>query len=204
MIRNIDGVEYYSQFLQDYFLNLEIFKNKKDGSFVEFGAYDGITHSNSYFFEKTLNWHGICIEPTPDSFSLLKKNRGCDCVWGAVTANNEHSIELWQSIGTNKVNSCIKGSPGNALTKYGEFITVPAYNINSILRSRDLFDLDYMSIDIEGNEIDIVKSIDLDTFRIKAITVENLDNNRLSYDYLLQNGYKYYHRIFIDDLFIRI
>ena len=59
-------------------------------------------------------------------------------------------------------------------------------------------------IDIEGDEIDIVKSIDLKTYKIKVITVENNDNSKDIYDYMLKNGYRYFNRLFIDDLFIRI
>ena len=53
-----------------------MFKNKKNGFFIEAGAYDGEVYSNSLLFEKKLNWTGLLVEPNPDNFkSLLSKNR---------------------------------------------------------------------------------------------------------------------------------
>ena len=70
---------YYSQYGQDKFIHETFFSNKRDGTFVEIGASDGFFISNTYFFEKNLNWKGICIEPNPKLFSSLKKNRNCIC-----------------------------------------------------------------------------------------------------------------------------
>ena len=54
---------------------------KRDGFFVDIGAANGIIHSNSYVFEKDLNWKGICVEPNPTSraYPLLIRNRSCFC-----------------------------------------------------------------------------------------------------------------------------
>ena len=70
---------YFSQHGQDKFLNEQIFKGKKSGIFLEVGAHDGISFSNTYFFEKNLNWKGICIEPIPEVFKELERNRRCVC-----------------------------------------------------------------------------------------------------------------------------
>lgn len=51
--------QYFSQFEQDKFLNEKFFKNKKNGVFIDIGAHNGINLSNTYFFEKKLNWRGI-------------------------------------------------------------------------------------------------------------------------------------------------
>ena len=66
---------YYSQCQEDIFLNEHIFKNKQNGIYIELCALDGVLYSNTKFFEDTLNWTGILIEPHPDKFILLKKNR---------------------------------------------------------------------------------------------------------------------------------
>ena len=57
--------QYYSQFKQDQFLNEVLFNNKKNGFFIDIGAHDGVTISNTLFFEKQNDWKGICIEPNP-------------------------------------------------------------------------------------------------------------------------------------------
>ena len=59
---------YYSQCQEDIYLNENIFKNKKNGVYIELGALDGILYSNTKFFEDSLNWKGILIEPHPEKF----------------------------------------------------------------------------------------------------------------------------------------
>ena len=54
----------------------KLFKNKKNGFFIEAGAYDGEVYSNTLNFEMSLNWTGLLVEPNPDAFEeLLTKNR---------------------------------------------------------------------------------------------------------------------------------
>ena len=66
--------KYFSQWGQDKIID-QILKGKKKGVYIDIGAHDGITFSNSYFFEKYRNWTGICIEPNPNVFKKLVLNR---------------------------------------------------------------------------------------------------------------------------------
>ena len=66
---------YYSQCGEDAFLNNNFFKNRKNGTYIELGALDGVLYSNTKFFQDTLNWSGVLIEPHPHKFKLLEKNR---------------------------------------------------------------------------------------------------------------------------------
>ena len=54
---------------------LKKYLNFKNGFFIECGANDGVNQSNTWYFEKKLNWRGILIEPVPNLFKELKKNR---------------------------------------------------------------------------------------------------------------------------------
>ncbi|MFW6285889.1 MAG: hypothetical protein ACOC16_01835 [Nanoarchaeota archaeon] len=69
--------EYHSQIYQDKFIHKNIFKEFNKNLFIDTGAFDEIEYSNTYSFEKHLNWSGVCIEPIPKYFELLKKNRTC-------------------------------------------------------------------------------------------------------------------------------
>ena len=69
-------MNFYSQLKQDKYLYDNFFNSKKNnGFFLEIGADDGIRFSNSYFFEKHLNWDGICIEASPTRYKELVNNR---------------------------------------------------------------------------------------------------------------------------------
>src|SRR4051812_7676853 len=81
-------MNYQSQCKQDKFVNEVIFNNKRNGVFVDIGANDGITFSNSYFFEKQLGWTGLCVEPLESTFQKLKAVRSCKLVNGCAASFN--------------------------------------------------------------------------------------------------------------------
>ena len=68
-------MKYYGQLELDKVLYETFFKDKRDGFFVECGAYDGVDESTCKFFEETMGWKGLNIEPVPYTFERLIKNR---------------------------------------------------------------------------------------------------------------------------------
>ena len=77
--------KYTSQAGQDKMIKKNFFDGKKNGFFIEIGAYDGISGSNCYHFERFLNWDGIAIEPSNIQFEKLKKNRKCKVLNNAIS-----------------------------------------------------------------------------------------------------------------------
>ena len=77
--------KYTSQAGQDKMIKKNFFEGKKNGFFIEIGAYDGITGSNCYHFERFLNWDGIAIEPSNVQFEKLKRNRKCKVLNNAIS-----------------------------------------------------------------------------------------------------------------------
>ena len=69
-------MEYKSQHKQDEFI-VNYFKEKRNGVFVDIGAHDGITLSNTYILEKEYGWTGICIEPMEHEYKKLEACRSC-------------------------------------------------------------------------------------------------------------------------------
>src|SRR5262245_35540374 len=81
-------MNYVSQCRQDQVLCEIIFPGKIGGRFLDIGANDGITYSNTYCMEKSLGWTGICVEPLPDTFAKLSSCRNCileNCAVGSST-----------------------------------------------------------------------------------------------------------------------
>ena len=76
---------YYSQNGQDVFLDESVFRGQEKGVFIDIGANDGVSLSNSYFFENDRGWTGVCVEPQPDKFESLQKARTSLCIQGCVT-----------------------------------------------------------------------------------------------------------------------
>lgn len=174
---------YYSQHGQDKYVHETFFQDKDDGIFVEIGAYDGITISNTYFFEKQLGWEGICIEPHPDSFQALKANCNCICIKGAI-GGVRGVAEFCAIIGgpmvlsgivshydprhVERINREVRES--NSTTK---LIEVEVYPLVDLLNAYGIYHIDFLSIDTEGGELEILKAIDFNSVAIEVITVEN-------------------------------
>jgi len=163
---------YYSQCGQDKYLNETIFKGKKNGVFVEIGAHDGISYSNSYYFEKYLNWTGICIEPHPQRFQELKENRTCHCYQGCVSDTKGIAqflmvmgypemlsglIDKYDKRHLARISKEIKQRGGSK-----QLIEVKCIQFNELMKKYNTNSVDFVSIDTEGGEEEILKSIDFE------------------------------------------
>ena len=207
-------MKFYSQYNQDKWLYETYFKDKKNGVFLEIGADDGIDKSNTKFFEDTLNWTGMCIEPSPDRFKLLELNRQCVCENVAIS-NTVGSVEFLDISGWGKGLSGIvdKYDPKHKNriqrelkhkdNKGHKYIKVKTEKISNLLHKHNIKDIDFCTIDTEGGEFDIIKSFDLDNCNIKVFVIENNYNQVNIKNYLESKGYKYVTKLKIDDVFVK-
>lgn len=205
---------YFSQFGQDEFLHKYVFKDKRIGFFVDIGAHDGISYSNTYFLEKELGWHGICIEPQKIQFLKLQKNRSAACLQCCIF-DTDGETEFLQAEGEGIVNmfSGIAGTyPQEQLAildneikhANGKInkIRMKTRSLNSICREHKINHIDLLAIDTEGSEKKIIEAIDFEKISIDVIVVENNDVNDNSIKkYLNEHGYIHIKRLWIDDVF---
>lgn len=211
--RKDDG--YYSQCHQDRYLNENWFKNKRDGVFIDIGAHNGISYSNTKFFEE-LGWKGICIEPIPEVFQELKKNRSCICVQGCISDHNRKDTFLRVEGEPEMLSGLLSKFDPRHLTRlnyeaslrsYGnapQSIEVQCYLLSDLLKEHSFFCVDFLSIDTEGGEFDILKTIDFDQFDIKFIVVENNYHDQDIIDFLMSKGYSLVNNTGWDDVFKKI
>lgn len=206
----IDG--YFSQRGQDKYLNETVFKDKKNGFFVDVGAHDGVSFSNTYFFEKNLNWQGICIEPNPDIFQNLIQNRNATCLQiGVANANTTFEylkcsgfmLEMYSGILKN-MDPRHKERIEQEMIEFGggkEIINIAVLKLSDIFATHAINHIDLLSIDIEGGEEEAIKSIDFDKVAIDVIVIENNFNEDKIREYLLSRGYTYLKKLDKDDIF---
>jgi len=173
---------YQSQYSQDKFVD-NFLQHKENGVFLDIGAHDGVFLSNSYFFERKRNWQGICFEPNPRLYKDLVLNRECDCIEGAVS-DEEGLFDFLDLEGVEALGGLIeKYDPQHRqridrdFKKYQgqskQIIKVRCYDINKVLQESKISYVDYCSIDTEGGELDILRSIDLDRLFVAVFTIEN-------------------------------
>ncbi len=145
---------YYSQSDQDKWV-CSVLDNKKNGYFIDIGAYDGVNTSNTYTLEKYLNWTGVCVEANTKIYNNLKNSRDCISLNCAVSDYNGTCLFGDDSIGsgTNMINC-------NTLDTILTEINAPE-------------DIDYLSLDIEGHEYNVLSVFNFKKWKIKLITVEH-------------------------------
>src|SRR3989339_539177 len=175
-----------SQYGQDIYV-LRCLKFKENGYFIDVGAYDGQLFSNTYFMEKFLNWRGICIEPNPASFSRLKKIRLSTCLNYAVS-DFEGTMQL------PKTYEFRNDAYGTHLITDDEKVEVPVKTLTQILDENICpTEIDYLSIDTDGFDLNVLKSIDFNKYKIKYISIEHNHDENLRSEFwgLLKNKYKF-------------
>ena len=154
-----------SQDNQDKYLEENIFKGYKNGIFLDVGAHDGISLNNTFFFEKMLGWKGICFEPNPDVFSILKLNRTAICLPIALS-DVEGIAEFTKITGYSQTLSGLtKEYHPNYTDRIkeeaeefkcnAEIINVKTRTLNSVLEEYNFTNIDFMSLDTEGSELKV-------------------------------------------------
>lgn len=182
------------QLLQDLFV-LYLTKEKCKGFFVDFGATDGIELNNTYLLEKEYQWSGILAEPAKVWENSLRKNRSCfidtRCVWstsGELLLFNETENAILSSIDSF---SDIDFLSDQRIHKAS--YEVPTVSLEDLLKTYNApYDIDYLSIDTEGSEFDILQAFNFEKHSIKIITVEHnyTDKREQICALLTTNGYK--------------
>jgi FkbM family methyltransferase len=187
----------YSQLGQDLEV-VKVYKQKQDGFFVEVGANDGIILSNTYLLEKQYNWKGICCEPIPKTFQKLVANRpNSKCFQQAVynqtgltmTFDIANAGELLSGISTHidKHKSTVDSNKTS--------IQVQTISLVDVLDQADAPSfIEYMSLDTEGSELEILKSFDFGKYTFGLIDVEHnyIEPRRTDIkNLLLSKGYVY-------------
>ena len=187
----------FSQLGQDLSV-LQFYNNKRDGFFIEIGASNGIELSNTYLLEKSYNWKGICVEPVPKKFKLLCNNRpNSSCCDKAVYSESNKSVIF--DIANNYdllsgISDYIDCHKENVEANKDQ-IVVKTITFNDLLEKYNapLF-VDYLSLDTEGTELEILKSVDFTKYTFGIIDVEhNYVEPRRSQirELLTSNGYIY-------------
>lgn len=202
---------YSAQEGKDKVLNEIYFKNRRGGFFIDIGAHDGVSINSTYFLEKHLGWSGVCIEPLKRRYDELVKNRPGSLCLNKAVYNREGFVKFRDITGYPEMLSGIEESynPSHErriLHELGEgsmkTIEVPCITLNSILEENSIRSVDYLKIDTEGSELDILKSLDFSKVDIKCIDVENNYSTNFK-EFFEGKGYKLLVKNFIDEVYVK-
>jgi FkbM family methyltransferase len=182
-----------SQLRQDLFVLSEL-GFKRGGFFVEFGAASGLELSNTWLMEKKFGWSGILAEPARCWHAQLAANRSClvehDCVWSKTGQQLDFAEADEAEISTlsDFKDADMHSKSRRSSRHYG----VRTISLNDMLEKHSApRDIDYLSIDTEGSELEILSSLDFNKYQFKAITCEHnhTASRALIHDLLSGAGY---------------
>jgi FkbM family methyltransferase len=197
---------------------LESYFPYKNGYFVELGANDGVSQSNTKYFELFKNWRGVLIEPHPGKFSECRKNRSkrSKCI-NAACVSSSYTGDSIQLLYSNLMTIALEGESdiqdrnqhaewgGDFLTK-SEIVyefSAPSRTLEAILLACHApSTIDFLSLDVEGNEIEVLKGLDLTNRCFKYILVESRELNTIT-GYLMPFGYAFVEQLSPHDYLFR-
>jgi FkbM family methyltransferase len=209
---------HHSQHGQDRFVD-EHFRHKRNGTFVEVGAHNGLFLSNSYYLEKERGWTGLCVEANPSVFTELLHNRPSainECC--AAYDRDNVTLPFVMLSGHTEMLSGVKSSyyddhQARIVKEVAEHggesteIQVPCCKLDTLLLKHGITHVDYLSIDTEGSEIQVLRGLDLERVAIELISVEvnyNDQGNEIRAFMALTQRYVPVHQIGCDWFFKRV
>ena len=191
----------YSMLGEDLFVK-KFFKNKKKGFYIDVGCYHPIDGNNTYLLYKK-GWEGINIDLNKTSIDLFKRARKNDNNLNVAISNNSKKIKFYYRKKINMLNTINKKFAKNSFKKGFKTGSIQSQTLNSILNKSKFKNkkIDFLNLDIEGNEINALESFDLKKYSPKLICIEihntsgrntkNFLKNDPIYKFLCKKKYKY-------------
>jgi FkbM family methyltransferase len=187
----------------------------EEGVFVDVGAHDGLTGSNTLFFERDSGWRGVCVEPLPEPFARLASARTARCINCAV--GDLVGVEDFLAVsGYAEMLSGIRSQFDQAHTdriareieEYGgsqELLRVQVRRLDEILEESNIHHVDFLSVDVEGAELSVMRSLDFAATTVVAMAIENnLDDDVVAHYVEQQSDLRRVCRLGGDDIYLNL
>ena len=198
---------FFSQAGQDRTID-RLLNGKQGGIFVDIGGYDGVTGSNTLFFEVFRNWTGILVEPSPTQLKLAKAARKCSCFGSAIAGQTGEAAFMEVIAGYTQMSGFLDSYDADLLSKvranpkHNEVIhNLPKKTLQSILDENHLNDIDYLSLDVEGGEMDILTHFPFEEYDIDMFSVENNAQSTDLPQLMSSKGYELVEFVGVDDIY---
>ena len=175
---------FHSQYQQDEYLEHNVFNEYKNGVFMDIGAHDGVSLNNTLYFEKQHNWTGLNVEPIKSVYDKLTVNRPSCINLNCAVSDIDGTAQFYCNTGYTEMLSGLKSNyderhferlnrenrENNTKT---QVIDVETKRMDTICDTYNIKRIHYLTIDVEGAEFEVIKSINFDKVFIDVIEFEN-------------------------------
>jgi FkbM family methyltransferase len=194
---------YYSQQDEDRILS-EKFLNYKNGFFIELGAMNGLTFSNTLFFERELGWTGVLIEPTHQFNDLIINRPNCHNFNYAIS-EIDGDVEFLGDYALGGVLSTMHDDHkfGWGLDKEKSYV-VKSKPIYDVIKNIEISKVDFFSIDVEGGEYEVLKTFNWE-IPVYVILIEmshDKERNELCREFMTSKGFEFDMVIGINEVWV--
>lgn len=193
----------FSQKGEDLFIDT-YFDHKKKGFYVDIGAYHPSRYNNTKFFYDR-DWNGINIEPTPSRIKLFMNDRPRDINLNIGIGNKSEKVTFHEF--DSEALSTFSKEEANSLMQVGykfkKKTKIQMYRLEDVMKKHVKSDIDFMTVDTEGLDVEVLKSNNWNKYRPKLLCIETidfidqlvshgneLDRKNLISKYLLSQGYE--------------
>jgi len=202
--------QYFSQSGQDWFIDQVLIKERRGGVFVDVGGYDGVTGSNTLFFEMFRAWTGLLIEPVADLLARACEVRRNPCIGAVVSGEASECDFLEVTAGFRQMSGRFETYDADLLKRlrahpeHGELIRrVETRTLADILSEHRLSQVDYLSLDIEGGELDVLKTFPFEAVKVGIFSIENALGHPEIHALMTARGYRLVEFLGVDEIYCR-
>ena len=210
--RNYKYLKGGTQFNEDKYLS-SFFERDYKGKFVDLGCFHPTRHNNTFQFYKK-NWKGINVDLNPITIELFNFFRSKDININCALSDKKtykklYFVDDFSPLNTLDLNH-LDFLKENFLLKNKDFKEkkIKTENVNNILKKYNFYKIDFLNIDLEGFEYEVIKTIDFKKYKINLICIEILDHNDFSKNkskmikqILKKNNFKYLKKIGVNSIY---
>ena len=165
---------WYGQYQEDRLVSEHVCLPER-GVFVDVGAGDGMTGSNTYYFEQQ-GWNGLCIDADPRQIEFLHQNRRPPIIWCAIKDRSPGMVLVTLAEDRNLSSTIYRPLANLPIDE----ALVPCYPLDSVLEMYRIHKIDVLSIDVEGVELEVWRSFDWPKHKPTVVIIEHNTQGRPS------------------------
>jgi FkbM family methyltransferase len=187
--------------LQEKEAILDFFGRRAGGYFVEVGANDPRQLSQTWLLEQ-LGWTGLLVEPQQKCYEKLVEARPKSRVVRAACAGPEARGTGSLHVAQSSVHSSLERHVDDQGVNYVGLETVPIVTVDELLAQAPPKRVDFVSIDVEGTELDVLRGFDLARWKPELLLIEDKVNNLEKHRYIVQRGYRLLRRTGVNGWYV--